>query len=194
MKAMRKYRNGGKNPISRKEYNALMERLRTNSRPVPLYADPRKPSPKETSEMTKRERFKEAERLSDPYGYFVGQIESSKLPRTVDGVAQVVTGMDYGGGEDRVRRGLDREGGRKDMTGQIAGLIENLQGEQDESRFGYSRSLRRKQLASQYVGEERDKVLEEFDNETARMIFEENRRRLGRNAAGGMKYRVIKRK
>ena len=129
--------------------------------------------PRATGDMSRRDLDIEADRLSDPYGYYSGQIERSQLPRIARGIDQVVTGMDYG--SDTPGGGRSR---REGMEGEVARLIGRL-GSDNMSLVEKRRGLRQ-QIASQYSGEQRDNILTEFDNETAELIFADNRRRMGR--------------
>ena len=192
---VKKYKHGGEHRISKKDYEALMDMVRSR---MTGYADPRTPTPRPYHEMTPRERFLEAERISDPYGYYVGQIEGSNLPRLVRGVDQPVTGMDYGSdtpGGGRARREEMMARGRN----LVAEHLRLLEGEHDPSEFGYSRNALRRQIESQYdtphegpLSRKRDEVLRAFDEETDRLRreFVQNARR--RSGKRGMKYRILK--
>jgi len=196
MKTMKKYNNGGKKPLSKKEYESIMDRLKAY---IPQMGANAESFPSDTyrpyQEMTPREKFLQKERTFDPHGYYVGQIEESNLPRLVRGVDQVVTGMDYRG-----ERGNRR---REEMLGNgrnlVAEHLKMLEGDHDPREYGYSRSGLRQQIESQYdtphegpLSRKRDEILNEFDKETMRLMLEENRRRLNRGAEGGMKYRLLK--
>ena len=192
---VKKYKHGGEHRISKRDYDALMDLVRSR---MTGYADPRTPTPRPYHEMTPRERFLEAERISDPYGYYVGQIEGSNLPRLVRGVDQPVTGMDYGSdtpGGGRARREEMMARGRN----LVAEHLRLLEGEHDPSEFGYSRNALRRQIESQYdtphegpLSRKRDEVLRAFDEETDRLRreFVQNARR--RSGKRGMKYRILK--
>ena len=158
-----KYQDGG-GFLTKEEFERIEDlKRREQGLPDPMLRDPRA-----TGEMSRRDLDIEADRLSDPYGYYSGQIERSN-PRVKFTLPQHGRGVDY------------REGGPHGIPateGEVGRLIERL-GSDNMSLVEKRRGLRQ-QIASQYSGEQRDNILTEFDNETAELIFADNRRRMGR--------------